>query len=164
MSFFFSSRRRHTRWTGDWSSDVCSSDLSPPASSDCDIDVPVALDDVEFLQLDALVGDMNAVGEMKLVAVPRTDDVHVVAVEGLAVVDAVLVDELLHLRHHQALAGGTALVRAVIAIGVVLSAVTDDADLDLVGAHDPHPAFRHVAVLADQNLGHRPPPISHFPM
>src|SRR6267154_664537 len=27
--FFFSSRRRHTRWTGDWSSDVCSSDLAP---------------------------------------------------------------------------------------------------------------------------------------
>src|SRR6266487_1758871 len=27
--FFFSSRRRHTRWTGDWSSDVCSSDLEP---------------------------------------------------------------------------------------------------------------------------------------
>src|SRR6266487_4670934 len=25
--FFFSSRRRHTRLTGDWSSDVCSSDL-----------------------------------------------------------------------------------------------------------------------------------------
>src|SRR6266581_5948903 len=25
-AFFFSSRRRHTRWTGDWSSDVCSSD------------------------------------------------------------------------------------------------------------------------------------------
>src|SRR6267154_2287085 len=25
--FFFTSRRRHTRWTGDWSSDVCSSDL-----------------------------------------------------------------------------------------------------------------------------------------
>src|SRR5439155_13505043 len=28
--FFFSSRRRHTRWPRDWSSDVCSSDL--PAS------------------------------------------------------------------------------------------------------------------------------------
>src|SRR5437870_10522897 len=27
--FFFSSRRRHTRWPRDWSSDVCSSDLSP---------------------------------------------------------------------------------------------------------------------------------------
>src|SRR5689334_24280495 len=27
--FFFSSRRRHTRWNCDWSSDVCSSDLVP---------------------------------------------------------------------------------------------------------------------------------------
>src|SRR5690348_13329801 len=27
QKFFFSRRRRHTRWTGDWSSDVCSSDL-----------------------------------------------------------------------------------------------------------------------------------------
>src|SRR5690348_17396171 len=30
--FFFSSRRRHTRWTGDWSSDVCSSDLEAAAA------------------------------------------------------------------------------------------------------------------------------------
>src|SRR5256885_9916387 len=28
---FFSSRRRHTRLQGDWSSDVCSSDLTEPA-------------------------------------------------------------------------------------------------------------------------------------
>src|SRR5437764_4577947 len=28
--FFFSSRRRHTRYIGDWSSDVCSSDLQSP--------------------------------------------------------------------------------------------------------------------------------------
>src|SRR5256885_13015962 len=28
--FFFSSRRRHTRLQGDWSSDVCSSDLDDP--------------------------------------------------------------------------------------------------------------------------------------
>src|SRR5688500_19075527 len=27
IEFFFSSRRRHTRLQGDWSSDVCSSDL-----------------------------------------------------------------------------------------------------------------------------------------
>src|SRR5215467_15864402 len=38
--FFFSSRRRHTRLQGDWSSDVCSSDLNvapygrvPPCSA-----------------------------------------------------------------------------------------------------------------------------------
>src|SRR5256885_3889297 len=28
VNFFFSSRRRHTRLQGDWSSDVCSSDLT----------------------------------------------------------------------------------------------------------------------------------------
>src|SRR5688500_20266664 len=31
--FFFSSRRRHTRLQGDWSSDVCSSDLCGPGWS-----------------------------------------------------------------------------------------------------------------------------------
>src|SRR5690606_33167695 len=30
--FFFSSRRRHTRFSRDWSSDVCSSDLPLPVS------------------------------------------------------------------------------------------------------------------------------------
>src|SRR5437870_11540313 len=30
--FFFSSRRRHTRWPRDWSSDVCSSDLTVESS------------------------------------------------------------------------------------------------------------------------------------
>src|SRR5215203_6273453 len=32
MCFFFSSRRRHTRYWRDWSSDVCSSDLDPVAN------------------------------------------------------------------------------------------------------------------------------------
>src|SRR2546430_12916574 len=31
IAFFFSSRRRHTRFDCDWSSDVCSSDLRSPA-------------------------------------------------------------------------------------------------------------------------------------
>src|SRR5439155_5496578 len=36
--FFFSSRRRHTRWPRDWSSDVCSSDLEGaiPIKYTCD--------------------------------------------------------------------------------------------------------------------------------
>src|SRR5439155_6750971 len=33
-AFFFSSRRRHTRWPRDWSSDVCSSDLTHPRDAD----------------------------------------------------------------------------------------------------------------------------------
>src|SRR6478735_10781030 len=38
--FFFSSRRRHTRLQGDWSSDVCSSDLR--ISAECNFEtVPV---------------------------------------------------------------------------------------------------------------------------
>src|SRR6266508_5520130 len=33
-SFCFSSRRRHTRWPRDWSSDVCSSDLEVTRSGE----------------------------------------------------------------------------------------------------------------------------------
>src|SRR6266487_4740022 len=40
LFFFFSSRRRHTRWTGDWSSDVCSSDLGHEG---CGIDLQGSL-------------------------------------------------------------------------------------------------------------------------
>src|SRR5256885_12892876 len=40
--FFFSSRRRHTRLQGDWSSDVCSSDLEQVCYVGDDvIDLPV---------------------------------------------------------------------------------------------------------------------------
>src|SRR4051794_41823111 len=35
---FFSSRRRHTIWTGDWSSDVCSSDLVRAVLGDAHVD------------------------------------------------------------------------------------------------------------------------------
>src|SRR5256886_4218965 len=35
LSFFFSSRRRHTRFDCDWSSDVCSSDLSVDGTGFC---------------------------------------------------------------------------------------------------------------------------------
>src|SRR5690625_7424074 len=36
--FFFSSRRRHTRWPRDWSSDVCSSDLASTVQIEFDFD------------------------------------------------------------------------------------------------------------------------------
>src|SRR5438132_9625761 len=54
-SFFFSSRRRHTRSLCDWSSDVCSSDLiafsacdlgiEDPDESTCDVLVLIKLED-----------------------------------------------------------------------------------------------------------------------
>src|SRR5690625_5550352 len=37
--FFFASRRRHTRWPRDWSSDVCSSDLRISAKFGCVINM-----------------------------------------------------------------------------------------------------------------------------
>src|SRR2546426_7003650 len=40
--FFFSSRRRHTRLQGDWSSDVCSSDLVADLLAELGEDAPQA--------------------------------------------------------------------------------------------------------------------------
>src|SRR5207253_7877222 len=44
---FFSSRRRHTRWPRDWSSDVCSSDLILEVS------------DLSEMQVDAQIDESN---------------------------------------------------------------------------------------------------------
>src|SRR5256885_12802706 len=60
--FFFSSRRRHTRLQGDWSSDVCSSDLDRTAPERCFPAIPlpqvpeprVALGEHRLLQLGGL--------------------------------------------------------------------------------------------------------------
>src|SRR3989454_7917243 len=43
--FFFSSRRRHTRLQGDWSSDVCSSDLNDDAIRAVSL-IPAAVSEV----------------------------------------------------------------------------------------------------------------------
>src|SRR5256885_6492972 len=43
LLFFFSSRRRHTRLQGDWSSDVCSSDLGGSVSMSAWLDGVPAL-------------------------------------------------------------------------------------------------------------------------
>src|SRR3712207_8104415 len=55
FSFFFSSRRRHTRYWRDWSSDVCSSDLSALAGD-------AALED--------LLGQGDVPGEVGMDPVP----------------------------------------------------------------------------------------------
>src|SRR5256885_6050161 len=51
LFFFFSSRRRHTRLQGDWSSDVCSSDLT--ALDERAIDQRLALVPSALIQLAA---------------------------------------------------------------------------------------------------------------
>src|SRR5689334_24158892 len=63
MLFFFSSRRRHTRWNCDWSSDVCSSDLAEEIVDDSNKDKPASRREVvlisdlqEGARLDGLQG------------------------------------------------------------------------------------------------------------
>src|SRR5690606_41153364 len=43
LFFFFSSRRRHTRFSRDWSSDVCSSDLADSRYSKDRVSWPVSV-------------------------------------------------------------------------------------------------------------------------
>src|SRR6267143_2665953 len=62
--FFFSSRRRHTRWNCDWSSDVCSSDLdlgrvaeeTGPRASRNRLQTTTLLDAIEEHGFDAVMG------------------------------------------------------------------------------------------------------------
>src|SRR5256886_11384187 len=50
MLFFFSSRRRHTRFDCDWSSDVCSSDLALVVEAEVDlVELDVHAGDPELL-------------------------------------------------------------------------------------------------------------------
>src|SRR5690606_40481805 len=53
--FFFSSRRRHTRFSRDWSSDVCSSDLEQHGFSVDATDDPTVFTDENLKKYDALV-------------------------------------------------------------------------------------------------------------
>src|SRR5260370_32672905 len=59
LIFFFSSRRRHTRFKCDWSSDVCSSDLSSRGGTTCSLGDPLL---------------RNRTGSPRLHVVPPRDD------------------------------------------------------------------------------------------
>src|SRR5262245_64242280 len=59
--FFFSSRRRHTRCLSDWSSDVCSSDLT-------------------FTDVNAFIGELDKRGELARITEPVDPYLEVAAV------------------------------------------------------------------------------------
>src|SRR5690625_2669543 len=90
--FFFSSRRRHTRWPHDWSSDVCSSDLYPLPEAQLDrfllklvLPLPPREDEVTVLERHATGFDprqlaaagVQAVANAELLAQARTEVAHV---------------------------------------------------------------------------------------
>src|SRR5439155_11628369 len=65
LFIFFSSRRRHTRWPRDWSSDVCSSDLGKPTSRSETLNVTL----VASGELQVLGGSV-----LKALAGPRSEE------------------------------------------------------------------------------------------
>src|SRR5256885_6886654 len=73
MFFFFSSRRRHTRLQGDWSSDVCSSDL----------------------KVDGVAGDAHTISQLDRAA-PRAGN----GVSTSAAKSSVLLTDGAHVRAH----------------------------------------------------------------
>src|SRR5258708_22871044 len=121
--------------------------------SDCDIDLIAPLDHVVLLQPVPLVDDVAAVLQMKLPAVPRANDVHVAFVEIHAEVDALVADLLDDLRHLQAFAGRSPLVRADIAVGVIRAVVKDHADLDGPALHQAGASVANLAFLAHADFG-----------
>src|SRR5256885_893902 len=91
-AFFFSSRRRHTRLQGDWSSDVCSSDLDGrPAVYSVD-SIPADIVSVSANR-SALRGSLY-----RLLAEQRHPVDHGEAIVSPAVADAELA-QLLHVEH-----------------------------------------------------------------
>src|SRR6266567_3415130 len=121
--------------------------------SDCDIDLAAPFDHVVLLQAMPAVDDVTTVLEMKLPAVPRTDDVHVAFVEILAEENALVTDLLDDLRHLQALAGRSPLVRADIAVGVIRAVVKYHADLDGPALHQTGAAVGDLAFPAHADFG-----------
>src|SRR5437867_9225110 len=72
VCFFFSSRRRHTRSYGDWSSDVCSSDLGQVARGDLEDRDVGRLVDAEHLG-----GELALVGQLDGHFIGAIDDVRI---------------------------------------------------------------------------------------
>src|SRR5438309_7448843 len=76
--FFFSSRRRHTRWNCDWSSDVCSSDLGAVVGRRDLVGVPVLelLEELlEHLDDRALVvDDQDPLGHARSITRGRSEE------------------------------------------------------------------------------------------
>src|SRR3712207_9271098 len=83
MFFFFSSRRRHTRYWRDWSSDVCSSDLDQDQVVDAERRLqrrqPVEVGQQRLrvdahLALDDQAGAVVAVGQVLYVGDARSEE------------------------------------------------------------------------------------------
>src|SRR5262245_43643038 len=88
------------------------------SSSGDDKNVVAAPHDVEFLQLEPPVADAFAGLELVLVAVPRADEMYLVG-EDLPLIGAVGGDHVGHAVDHDALAGRSAGMDAIVAVSEI---------------------------------------------
>src|SRR2546426_7224949 len=100
LSFFFSSRRRHTRLQGDWSSDVCSSDLLPRVLRRFDVTADAAPYVELFFQVTTTIelypetlDVLNALGHVRTAILSNADHEHVAAWNVTLPVDFILISE-----------------------------------------------------------------------
>src|SRR5689334_24722167 len=85
-SFFFSSRRPHTRWNCDWSSDVCSSDLRRLARHE---DIAVA---------EPVLAESPRLSNADLIEIANTrSEQHLIAIAGRWWLQEVVTDALLEI-------------------------------------------------------------------
>src|SRR5471030_497031 len=116
-------------------------------------DIFAAFDDFEFAQLEFAVADAFAGLDVVFVAVPRADEVHLVAV-GLALIGAVGGKYVDHVVDHHAFAGRPALVQASVAVGVVRAAVVEHADFAAPRVDDAAVAVGEFGGLGNEPFGH----------
>src|SRR5262249_41365611 len=122
--------------------------------SDDDIDASLALHHLVALESHFRIGRALAGLQIVFPAVPRTNDMRLVFVVGLAEELAVRPEQIDDLVADDALAGGPTLVQAVIAVGVERAGVPVDADLMAVLAHDADLAVLHLELIANEHLCH----------
>src|SRR5262245_46157619 len=124
------------------------------STSDDDIDASLALHHLEALQPQARVRRAFTSEQLVFPAVPGAHDVRIIVVIGLTDIRLVRREQLDHLALNHALAGGAALMQAMVAVGIVRTGMPVDADLESVLTHDADVAVTHLDVLS---TGHRAP-------
>src|SRR5260370_8133226 len=105
-------------------------------------------------QLELAVADAFAGRKLVFVAVPRTNEMHLVT-ERLAVIGAVGGDEIDHPVDEQAFARRPARMQAVVAVGIEGAVLEEHADLVGPGGHDPPVAVRNLCGLGDKPFFHK---------
>src|SRR5258705_10819317 len=105
-------------------------------------------------QLELAVGNAFAGLDVVFVAVPRANEVRLGVGEIQALGGLVRHDPLFHRRDDHALAGRSALVQALIAVGVEFTAVLEDADLGIADEHDPAVAVLEFPGFANKLFCH----------